>query len=89
MTGGNGKDVFVFAKQSGVDHITDFSVANDKILLVGNYKWGNVAQSYANGVDTIKVGSSSDAITITLTGVTGKLNQDNFSFTKDMPDYFS
>ncbi|MGZ5057630.1 MAG: cadherin-like domain-containing protein [Methylobacter sp.] len=89
LTGGNGKDVFVFAKQSGTDQITDFSVANDKILLVGNYKWGNVAQSYTHGVDTVKVGSGSDAITITLTGVTGKLSQDSFSFTKDMPDYFS
>ncbi|MGZ4977082.1 MAG: hypothetical protein ACXV8O_08015, partial [Methylobacter sp.] len=63
--------------------------ANDKILLVGNYKWGNVAQSYTHGVDTVKVGSGSDAITITLTGVTGKLNQDSFSFSNDMPDYFS
>ncbi|MGZ5008313.1 MAG: cadherin-like domain-containing protein [Methylobacter sp.] len=89
LTGGNGKDVFVFAKQSGTDQITDFSAANDKILLVGNYKWGNVAQSYANGVDTIKAGSGSDVITITLTGVAGKLSQDSFSFTKDMPDYFS
>jgi large repetitive protein len=89
LTGGNGKDVFVFTKQSGTDQITDFSAANDKILLVGNYKWGSVTQSYSHGVDTVKVGSGSDAITITLTGVAGKLNQDSFSFTKDMPDYFS
>ena len=68
LTGGVGADIFVFAKASGADVVTDFSVADNDTLDVSAYHAQSTAVIHQVGSDTsIDLGGGN---VITLTGVT-------------------
>jgi len=72
LTGGNGEDIFVFASGEGIDTITDFKLAKDKIGLAGGLTLGNLSFSG----NEIFMGSEVLAV---LTGVnTNTLTASNF-----------
>jgi hypothetical protein len=72
LRGGLGKDIFVFAAGEGIDTITDFSLATDKIGLTGGLTFGQLS-FWGN---QIRIGSDVLAV---LTGVnTNTLTASNF-----------
>lgn len=77
LIGGTGSDRFIFINGSGVDKITDFSVAQGDRLLLDNGLWGGSALTdaqiisrYADVIGGKVVFNFGDADTLTLTTVT-------------------
>lgn len=67
MTGGEGADSFIFAARSGTDHVTDFQIGSDLLVLQGRTA-AQVSWVESAGSTWIDAGAG---IAIVLDGVTG------------------
>ncbi|WNZ43989.1 GDSL-type esterase/lipase family protein [Leptolyngbya boryana CZ1] len=49
LTGGGGRDIFVLSPNSGLNRITDFSIADDRIALSGNLRYDQLSINQGSG----------------------------------------